>query len=114
MLQTNTCKWGREGKSGHLLIGCTVAMPTGHSLQHAAEETSIAVRLILRTAGHSVNDSREHLQRDPMIQMTRVKKLHSARIVPDGQSFDAQFGKKKKKKKMVLIVRKLLNIPIQL
>lgn len=62
-------------------------MPTGHSLQHAAEETSIAVRLILRTAGHSVNDSREHLQRDTMIQMTCVKKPHSAKMFPDGQSW---------------------------
>ena len=86
-------------------------MPTGHSLQHAAEETSVAVRLILRTAGHSVNNSREHLQRDPMIQMMRVKKQHRARIFPGGQSFDAHLRKKKKKKK-VLIVRKLLNIPI--
>lgn len=51
---------------GYLLIDCTVAVPARHSLQHAAEEASVAVRLVLRTAGHSVNDSREDLQSDTM------------------------------------------------
>lgn len=54
----------RLSRTGHLLVDCTVAVPTGHRLQHAAEEASVAVRLILCTAGHSVNDSREHLQSD--------------------------------------------------
>lgn len=52
----------RAGIAAHLLVDCPVTVPAGHRLQHAAEETSVAVRLIFCTAGHSVNDSREHLQ----------------------------------------------------
>lgn len=52
------------GRTRHLLIDCTVAVPTGHRLQHAAEEAPVAVRLVLRAAGHSVDDSGEHLQSD--------------------------------------------------
>lgn len=48
----------------HLLIGCTVAVPAGHRLKHAAQEASVAMGLIFRTAGYSVNDGGEHLQRD--------------------------------------------------
>jgi len=36
-------------------------MPTRHRLQHAAEEASITAGLVLRTAGHRVDDGREHL-----------------------------------------------------
>lgn len=59
-------KCSRTSRNGHLLIDGAVAVPTGHRLQHAAEEASVAMGLILRTAGHGVNDGGEHLQSDTM------------------------------------------------
>lgn len=53
-----------DSRIGHLLIDCTVTVPAGHRLQHAAEEAAITVRLILCTAGHRVNYSGEHLWND--------------------------------------------------
>lgn len=40
----------------HLLVDGAVAVPAGHCLQHAAQEASVAVRLVLRAAGHGVDD----------------------------------------------------------
>lgn len=48
--------------TGHLLVDGTVRVPAGHRLQHAAQEASIAVRLVLRAAGDGVNDGRENLR----------------------------------------------------
>lgn len=50
------------GTTADLLVDGTVAVPAGHRLQHAAQEASVPVGLVLRTAGNGVYDGRENLQ----------------------------------------------------
>lgn len=70
--------WGRHSRATHLLVDGAVAVPARHRLQHAAEEAAVAVRLVLRAAGHRVDDGREHLSTEPRVQLEnqrlRVKK----------------------------------------
>lgn len=46
----------------YLFVDGAVAVPPGHRLQHAAQEAAVATSLVLRTAGHRVDDVREHLR----------------------------------------------------
>lgn len=61
--------------TGHLFVDRTVAVPAGHRLQHAAQEASVAVRLVLRAAGDGVNDSRENLQGHTNIAQAELQKI---------------------------------------
>lgn len=58
-------------------------MPAGHRLQHAAQEASVAVRLVLRAAGDGVNDGREDLQsRTNTVLAELHKNLHGRLDAP--------------------------------
>src|SRR4029434_3041989 len=46
----------------YLLVDGAVTVPACHCFQHAAQEATVAPRLILRAARHRVDDVRKHLR----------------------------------------------------